>query len=111
MDRNSRRINMRSADPAAYDQFIELTTAGSFPAGGTAGEYNLPFRALYLTGTAASTAAGTDVSIKQMGASGVFGSAKQVLINTGVGAPSFILPISGEFVKVNSLTGKLYALI
>jgi hypothetical protein len=102
---------MRSPDPAGYDQIIELTVGGTFPAGGTANEYTLPFRALYITGSAASTAAIATVQIQQIGTSGSLGTGKTVVISTGTGQPSFILPISGEKVTVSSLTGKLYAMI
>jgi hypothetical protein len=94
---------MRSSDPAAYDQFIELTTASS--------PYTLPFRALYLTNTTAGTAAVCQVDIKQVNGTGSLGAAKTIYISTGVGAPSYLLPISGEYVSVTSVTGKIYALI
>lgn len=93
---------MRSADPAAYDQFSELTSGV---------EFNNPFRALYLTNTTASTAGTASFVVTQL----VNGTAttKTIIITTGTGQPSFLLPISGEKVTATTASSgaKIYALI
>ena len=48
---------MRSADPAAYDQFKELTSGTT---------YNIPFRALYLTNTTGGTSGVATFVISQL---------------------------------------------
>lgn len=92
---------MRSADPAAYDQFSELTSGIEFPH---------PFRALYLTNSGSN--AGTASFVVTQLVNGA-ATTKTIVISTGVGAPSFLLPISGEKVTATTTTGtaKMYALI
>ena len=88
---------MRSADPAAYDQFAALTTATAF---------NFPFRAIYFTHSADTSASCVVTQITN-------GTAvtKTILINIPSTGGSFILPISGESVNVTFASGNCYALI
>lgn len=101
MDRN-RRIKMRSEDPVAYDQFVEITSFTSTP-------FSQPFRALWVTmsGTSAVT-----VSIQQR-VGGTLATAKSLSINIGTGVRGEIIPISGETILITSNTSssKIYALI
>lgn len=101
MDRN-RRIKMRSEDPVAYDQFVEITSFTSTP-------FSQPFRALWVTvgGTSAVT-----VSIQQL-VGGTLATAKSLSINIGTGVRGEIIPISGETILISSNTSssKIYALI
>ena len=95
---------MRSADPAAYDQFAELTSGV---------EFAYPFRALLLTNDTIALAARCSAVITQI----TNGTAvtKTIVFSTGVGSPTFILPLSGEKVTVTlsqaSGNAKCYALI
>ncbi len=102
MDRNSRRINMRSADPAAYDQFAELTSGV---------EFAYPFRALMISATTAVATSASAVITQITNGAAV---TKTIVFQSGVGTPTFILPVSGEKVTVtfsSSGTSKCYALI
>ena len=103
MDRNSRRINMRSEDPVAYDQFVDITT------GYTVTPFNQSFRALWVTLGGPSTVV---VSIQQL-VNGTLATAKDLSINIGTGVRGEIIPISGEtvLVKSNTTSSKIYALI
>jgi len=93
---------MRSADPAAYDQFVEITTNTT-----DNNKFSTGFRALMLThsGTAAAT-----FNVQQL-VNGTLTTAKTITVNTGAG--TIILPLSGETVYVTGLTSgaKVYALI
>ncbi len=97
---------MRSADPAAYDQFVEITTNTT-----DNNKFSTGFRALMLTHSA--TAAVT-FNVQQL-VNGTLATAKTITVNTGgTGvAGTIILPLSGETVYVTSLTAgaKVYALI
>jgi hypothetical protein len=97
MDRNSRRINMRSADPAAYDQIKVLTTTTAF---------SDVFRAIYATHTGAVT---VSLAVTQI----TNGSpvSKTIVINIPNTGGSFLLPISGESVTATFGAGTVYALI
>lgn len=91
---------MRTADPAAYDQFKEIRLVD--------GNVQIPFRAIYLTSNSTSAAL-SSVDITQI-TSGV-AVVKTVSIRTP-GSTSFLLPLSGEGIQVTSLTnGILYVLI
>lgn len=87
---------MRTSDPAAYDNFIELTTATKLVA---------PFRALYFTHSSASTwscVIGKNVNGEIVN--------KTIVVNTVANSP-FILPLSGNEVTVTFAAGKCYAFI
>jgi hypothetical protein len=94
---------MKVADPAAYDQFVDITT------GYTSTPFQQPFRALWVTMPGASTVV---VSIQQL-VNGTLTTAKDLSINIGTGIRGEIIPISGEtvLVKINTTSSKIYALI
>lgn len=95
---------MRSADPSAYDQFVEIT---SFTSSGSPFKYG--FRGLMLTH---STTATVTFNIQQL-VNGQLTTAKSIQVDVGAGNMSRILPVSGETVYISGLTAnaKCYALI
>lgn len=97
MDRNSRRINMKSADPAAYDQFAALTTTVAFNGG---------FRALMFTST-------TNTAFSLVIGQNIGGSitTKNMTVNLPTGGGVLVLPISGERITATFAAGSCYALI
>lgn len=88
---------MRSADPAAYDQFATLTTTVAFNGG---------FRALMFTST-------TNTAFSLVIGQNVVGSltTKNMTVNMPTGGGVFILPISGEQITASFSGGSCYALI
>jgi hypothetical protein len=95
---------MRSADPSAYDQFIEITTFTSSVA-----PFRSRFRALMLTHT---TVAAVTFNIQQL-VKGQLSTAAPIQVNVGTGNLTIFLPVSGETVYISGLTAgaKCYALI
>jgi hypothetical protein len=93
---------MRSADPAAYDQFIEITSNTT-----TNTKFGTGFRAILVTATGDTTGAVTLV-IEQL----VNGTLASKSVDLRVNRSSTIFPISGETVYCSSVTtAKIYALI
>lgn len=93
---------MKTSDPAAYDQFVDISTFTNSAAPFGA------FRSLMLTHTAAAT---VTFNIQQS-VGGVLGTAKSIVVRVPANG-TFILPLSGETVYVSSLTATAiaYALI
>jgi hypothetical protein len=93
---------MRTSDPAAYDEFIPLST-------GTA--LNHQFRALYYTHTTTATASFVITYNRVDITTGlVTTTTKTIVINLPAGG-SFLLPISGDAVTATFASGTAYALI
>jgi hypothetical protein len=95
---------MRSADPSAYDQFVEITSFTN-----SAAPFEAGFRALMLTH---SSTASVIFNIQQL-VGGSLTTAKALHVDVGAGNLMRILPVSGETVYISSLTAsaKVYALI
>ena len=95
---------MRSADPSAYDQFVEITSFTS-----SATPFKAGFRALMLTHSGLAT---VTFNIQQL-VGGSLATAKAIQVDVGAGNLTRILPVSGETVYISNLTSgaKVYALI
>lgn len=100
---------MRTPDFEAYDDFKDIT-------GNTVGHGNTfttSFRGLMIT-VPGSVAAGATFQIQHLGgSSGALQIPKTVQLHTGTNGGTIILPISGDTVVINGLTGplaKAYAL-
>lgn len=93
---------MRTSDPAAYDQFVNLAAYTS-----TSSTFG-PFRALLVTHT---TTGACTFNIQQI-VNGSLTTAKSITINLPTNAGgTFLLPLSGETVYVTGLVGTAYALV
>ena len=91
---------MRTSDPAAYDQFIELTATST---------YSVPFRALIVSVSAAATIIFT-IGQVYTGATGA--TEKTLTLHFGVGTT--VVPIAGETIRTGTgSTGatRIYAVI
>jgi hypothetical protein len=100
MDRNSRRINMKVADPAAYSDIAEIDTSSPFVALGK------PFRGLIIVPTTSAATLVFDLTT-------VAGVSRTGLTFVIPANQTFILPIAGNNIVVSTATNitKVYAVI
>ena len=91
---------MRSSDPAAYDQFVELTLTST---------YSVPFRGLIVSCTTASTITFT---VGQVYAGASSATEKTMVLHFGAGTT--VVPVAGETIKTgtgSSGNTRIYAVI
>lgn len=92
---------MRTSDPAAYDEFVPLTT-------GTA--LNHQFRGLFFSASAAAVATCT-ITFTRVDSQGVVSTTtKQILIRVPANS-SILVPISGDAITATFSSSNLYAFI
>lgn len=92
---------MRTPDFEAYDDFKEIT-GNCYGNGNT---FTTSFRAVMVSGTHTG-AAGATFQIQQLGgSSGAIQNPKSIILNTGTNGGSMILPVSGDWVILNGITG------
>lgn len=96
---------MRTADPAAYNQFVEITSRTSDGTKLTDG-----FRGVFVSST--STSGGSATLNIQYTVNGVLASAKTMVVSLPANG-SIMLPISGDTIFCSSISSgfKIYALI
>lgn len=92
---------MRTSDPAAYDEFILLTSGNLL---------NHQFRGLFFTSLTAATATCT-ITFTRVDSQGVVSTTtKQILIRVPANS-SILVPISGDAINATTTAGTLYAFI
>lgn len=92
---------MRTSDPDAYDQFVELTVGST--------TYSVPFRGIIVS---TSAAASITFTIGQVYAGAASTTEKTMVLHFGVGTT--VIPMAGETIKTGTASAsgtRIYAVL